>query len=83
MYGGGKMLGGGFNDPFQTRLMDGYMGGGATTVEGRATLDVNVNAPRGTTVDTSASGLFRDVNTSRSVQMPTASSGDVENVPPI
>jgi hypothetical protein len=52
-------------------------------VEGRATLDVNVNAPRGTTVDASASGLFRDVNTSRQVQMPTASSGDVENVPPI
>ena len=39
-------------------------------VERSATLDVNVNAPRGTKVEAGANGLFRGVTTRRSVQMP-------------
>ncbi len=44
---------------------NGLMGGGATTVTGSASLDVNVKAPPGTTVRADAKGLFDRVNVDR------------------
>src|SRR5262249_4439299 len=44
-------------------------------VKGNASIDVNVNAPRGTAVSAAGSGLFNKVNVNREIQMePTATS---------
>jgi hypothetical protein len=42
-------------------------------VTGNASIDVNVKAPKGTTVDTKADGMFKSVAQRRSNQMPTPS----------
>jgi hypothetical protein len=41
-------------------------------VEGKGTIDVNVNAPRGTTVKAGSEGMFKDVNLNRQFSMPRA-----------
>jgi hypothetical protein len=46
----------------------------AQKVEGTGKLDVNVNAPKGTTVNASGGGLFKTVNVARSTQMDKTSS---------
>lgn len=47
----------------------GLGGGGATTVTGSASLDVNVRAPPGTTVRANADGLFDRVNVDRGLSL--------------
>jgi hypothetical protein len=41
-------------------------------VEGSGTIDVNVNAPRGTSVKADSGGMFKDVNLNRQFSMPQA-----------
>jgi hypothetical protein len=45
---------------------------GAGTLSGTADINVNVNAPRGTSVKASADGLFDRVNVNRGLVMPEA-----------
>jgi hypothetical protein len=45
-------------------------------VTGNASIDVNVKAPKGTTVDTKAGGMFKSVSQRRSNQMPSATEKD-------
>ena len=46
----------------------------AQKVEGTGKIDVNVNAPKGTTVNAEGKGLFKTVNVARSTQMDKSSS---------
>jgi hypothetical protein len=46
----------------------------AQKVEGSGKLDVNVNAPKGATVNAEGKGLFKEVNVARSTQMDKSSS---------
>ena len=48
-------------------------------VSGEASLDINVNAPAGTTLKQSHRGLFKRVRTNRQVQMAPAATGPVNS----
>ena len=62
--------------------LGGSIGGGSQSVEGSGQIDVNVNAPKGTSVNARSGGIFQRVKIHRQIQMTPAAGGPPQSSSP-